>query len=117
MQSDRQSLLLKCLVLILVAKLTTQAVRYYVQVDSVQKTLVAQLLVYHQRGANAYTEDVTRELERIGLKLPPGSLAVVEDRRQDELRVELTYAWPLEILWMSFERVNVATARSTILDG
>ena len=116
MQSDRKSLLLQVLVLVLAIKVTTQAVKYYVQLDSVQKTLVAQLFVYHQRGADAYSEAVTRELRRLGLSLQPGALAIAEDRGQDELRVELTYTWPLEILWFRLDRAHIATTSSTILD-
>lgn len=117
MNSDRQGLLVKLLVLVLAVKITTQGVKYYVQVDSVQKTLIAQLFVYHQRGADAYASAVTRELRQLGLVVDQERFTIVEDRRNDELRVELTYTWPLDVLWWRFERVNIAAARSTILDA
>jgi hypothetical protein len=94
-----------------------QFVKYYVHVDGVQKTLMSQLIVYHDRGADAYKVAVKNELAHMGMAVAPGALVMVEDRAHDEMRVELDYTWPLHVLWFELDRPNIALTRTTILDG
>ncbi len=96
---------------------TVQLVQYAAQVDSVDKTLTAQLMVYHQVGANAYRSAVAAELGKLGVGVADDQLVITEDRQRDEFRAEFTYEWPLRVLVFTFPRTNVARTRTTILDG
>lgn len=96
---------------------TTQAVEYWVQIDSVDKTLAAQLMVYHQQGEGAYRQAVVANLVTMGLRIGEDDFVTLEDRPRDEFRAELRYRWPLHVLAFRLDRPNVARARTIILDG
>ena len=95
----------------------TQAVTYWVQLDSVDKTLDAQLMVYHQQGESAYRSAVRANLVTMGLTIDDDDLVTRESRPEDEFQAELHYRWPLHVLVFTFDRPNVARARTILLDG
>jgi hypothetical protein len=99
----------------LAAVLTVQGVTYWSHVESVRKTVLLQLTVYHQSGLRAYRKAVLDALEDMGMDAEELDLRTKEDRANDELRVELRYEWPLQLLFFTLERPNVVRTRTTIL--
>jgi hypothetical protein len=95
----------------------TQAVEYWVLIDSVDRTVGSQLMVYHKHGEGAYRQAVTANLAKMGLRVREGDFITREDRVREEFQAEIHYEWPLRLLVFTFDRPNVARARTIMADG
>ena len=102
------------LVLLVCLVVGVQGIKFWLNVDGAQKIVALNLMEYHSKGREEHDLRLERQLATL-----PGvsvhEIRVVEDRDEDELRVEVAYSLPLKVLIFSFDTDQVAKARTPIL--
>lgn len=99
--------LLRLLLLVLFVTCGVQYLRYRVQLESVRKTVASLVTEWHQGGERAYRDRLLHELDAMGLSVEAADLVTEEDVLHDEIRVRLSYEWPMEVLFWELPRRHV----------